>query len=62
MWRELPTQFDLSVLNACRASKGEKGLPLRGAVELDDPEYAGRRVSRDAVFGDEPEGDISEDE
>ncbi|BDA50915.1 Protein AATF [Coccomyxa sp. Obi] len=45
-----------------RARKGEKGLPLRGAVELDDPEYAGRRVSRDAVFGDEPEAVTSEDE
>ncbi|CAL8462818.1 g2352 [Coccomyxa elongata] len=45
-----------------RARKGEKGLTLRGAIELDDPEYAGRRVSRDAVFGDESEADVSEDE
>ena len=52
----------MSVVSACRARKGEKGLPLRGAIDLDDPEYAGRRVSRDTVFGNEPEVDTSEDE
>ncbi|EIE26312.1 TRAUB-domain-containing protein [Coccomyxa subellipsoidea C-169] len=45
-----------------RPRKGEKGLPLRGGIDLDDPEYEGRRVSRDAVFGDESEDAISEDE
>ncbi len=37
----------------CRSVAKEKALRLRGAIELDEQEYAGKTSSRKAIFGDD---------
>ena len=37
----------------CRPAGREKALRLRGAIELDEQEYAGKASSRKAIFGDD---------
>ena len=47
----MPSRAELG--RVCRPASKEKGLRLRGAIELDEQEYAGRTSSRKAIFGED---------